>query len=117
MNAEIYQYTPSGTLVSHFDTEQYGVLDPETVEYNNTTGTLWVLSNRQSGPLIIETTKSGSLRQTIDVSAMTVAGGRKPAGLAIAPASDGSRVMHFYVVDRGVDTITIPPRMTGSSSS
>lgn len=112
-NAEIYEYTLSGTPLAHFDTERYGVLDPETVELNRETGTLFILSNRQSGPLIIETTKSGSLLQTIDVSAMTGVGGRKPAGLAIAPASNGSGASRFYVVDRGVDNDSNPQAVDG----
>ncbi len=101
VNKEVYEYTTSGTPLGHFDTAQYGVDDPETVEVNQTTGTLFVLSNRQSGPIIIETSTSGSLIQTIDVSA--AAGERKPAGLAYANASDGSGVKRFYWVDRGVD--------------
>jgi hypothetical protein len=101
VNREVYEYTASGAPLGHFDTAQYGVDDPETVEVNQTSGTLFVLSNRQSGPIIIETTTSGSLIQTIDVSA--AAGERKPAGLAYANASDGSGVKRFYWVDRGVD--------------
>ena len=113
VNQEIYEYTKTGTLVNHFDVAQYGVGDPETVEYNAASDTLFTLSNRQSGPIIVETTTSGALIQTIDVSAMTGSGGRKPAGLAYAPASDGSGQMRFYVVDRGIDNNSNPNIIDG----
>jgi hypothetical protein len=109
VNREIYEYTTSGTPLGHFDTAQYGVDDPETVEVS-TSGTLFVLSNRQSGPIIIETSTGGSLIQTIDVAA---AGARKPAGLAYANASNGSGVKRFYFVDRGVDNNNDPQAVDG----
>ena len=114
VNAEIYEYTTAGTLLGHFDVGAYGVGDPETVEYNPVGDTLFVLSNRQSGPIIVETTKSGALLQTIDVSA---AADFKPAGLAYAPASNGTGVKRFYFADRGSTTTTIPGSSTGRSSS
>ena len=110
-NREVYQYTTSGALIGHFDTLQYGVEDPETVEFNSVSGTLFVLSNRQSGPIIIETTTTGALLQTIAISGVFI---RKPAGLAYAPASNGSGVMRFYVVDRGVDNNSDPRIIDGS---
>jgi hypothetical protein len=110
VNREVYEYTSSGTPLGHFDTAQYGVDDPETVEVNATSGTLFVLSNRQSGPIIIETTTGGSLIQTISVSA---AGARKPAGLAYANASNGSGVKRFFFVDRGVDNNSDPRAVDG----
>ena len=110
VNAEVYQYTTTGSLVGHFDVAAFGVQDPESVEYNPTSGTLFVLSNRQSGPIIVETSLTGTLLQTIDVSA---AGARKPAGLAYAPASNGSGAMRFYVADRGVDNNSDPTAVDG----
>ena len=113
VNAEVYQYTLTGSLVGHFDVATYGVGDPETVEFNPVSGTLFTLSNRQSGPIIVETTRAGALIRTIDVSAMLSAGGRKPAGLAYGPASDGSGAKHFYVADRGVDNNSDPKIVDG----
>jgi len=110
VNAEVYEYMPAGTLVGHFDVARYGVGDPETVEYNAARGTLFILSNRKSGPLIVETTIGGALLQTISVSA---AGARKPAGLAYAPASNGSGATRFYFVDRGVDNNSNPNAVDG----
>jgi uncharacterized protein YjiK/Fe-S cluster biogenesis protein NfuA len=110
VNAEIYEYTTAGALVSHFDVQRYAVADPETVEFNAATGTLFVLSNRQSGPIIIETTRSGALLKTIDVSA---APEHRPAGLAYAPASNGSGVKRFYWADREIDNNNDPNIVDG----
>jgi uncharacterized protein YjiK len=98
VNMEVYQFTLSGSLVGHFDVEQYGVADPESVEFNPDSGTLFVLSSNRSSPVAIETTTSGTLLNTIDVAA---ANARAAAGLAYAPASDGSGTKRFYIVDRG----------------
>jgi sugar lactone lactonase YvrE len=110
VNAEVYQYTTSGSLVSHFDVAAFGVQDPESVEYNPVSGTLFVLSNRASGPIIVQTSLDGTLIQTINVAA---AGARKPAGLAYAPASDGSGALRFYIADRGVDNNSDPNEVDG----
>ncbi len=109
VNMEVYEYTTSGTLVNHFDVEQYGVLDNESVEFNPDSGTLLVLSNHGS-PIIVETTTSGGLLRTINVS---VASAYAPAGLAYAPASDGSGSKHYYIVDRAVDNNDNPNIVDG----
>ena len=50
-NQEIYEYAKSGgSPLNHFDVAQYGVGDPEAVEYNSASDTLFTLSNRPSGP-------------------------------------------------------------------
>jgi VCBS repeat-containing protein len=110
VNAEVYEYTLSGSLVNQFDVEQYGVADPESVEFNPLTGTLFVMSSNSSSPVIVETTTSGDLLQTIDISA---AGARTAAGLAYAPASDGLGEQRFYIVDRGVDNNSDPNIVDG----
>ena len=109
VNSEIYQYTPAGALVGQFDVAQYGVTDPESVEFNATSGTLLVLSNF-SNRIIIETTLGGALLRTIDVSANNALA---PAGLALAPASDGSGASHYYIVDRGIDNDSDPNIVDG----
>jgi sugar lactone lactonase YvrE len=113
VNAEIYEYTTVGALIGHFDVLAYGVADPESVECNPASGALFTLSNRQGGPIIVETSTTGALLQTIDVSAVLAAGGRKPAGLAYAPASNGSGAQHFYIADRGIDNNTDPKIIDG----
>jgi uncharacterized protein YjiK len=107
VNQEIYQYTLAGSLVGQFDVQVNGVSDPESVEFNPISGTLFVLGSNR---VIIETTTSGSLLQTISVSASSA---RAPAGLAYAPASDGSGIKHFYIVDRGIDNNIDPNIIDG----
>jgi VCBS repeat-containing protein len=108
-NREIYEYTTTGALMSHFDVLQYGVVDPESVEFDSVSGTLFVLSNA-ANRIIIQTTTSGALLQTIDVSSNNAVA---PAGLAYAPASSGSAAKHFYIVDRGIDNNDNPSIVDG----
>ncbi|HBY97124.1 MAG TPA: hypothetical protein DEP84_24795, partial [Chloroflexi bacterium] len=97
-------------LVGQFDVERYGVVDPESVEFNPDSGTLFTMSSKRTSRVIVETTTGGDLLQTIDFSA---ASSRKAAGLAYAPASDGSRTKRFYIVDRGVDNNSDPNIIDG----
>lgn len=108
-NIEIYQFSLTGTLLNHFDVEQFGVLDPESVEYNPDSGTLLVLSNHTS-PRIAEVTTSGALLRMID---LTAANAYAPAGLAYAPASDGSGAKRYYLVDRRIDNNVDPVIIDG----
>lgn len=110
VNMEVYEYTTSGALVGQFDVEIYGVVDPESVEFNPDSGTLFVMSSNRQSRVIIETTTGGALLQTIDISASN---SRKAAGLAYAPASNGSESKRFYIVDRGVDNNTDPNIVDG----
>lgn len=109
LNIEIYRYSTNGAFLGQFDVAQYGVLDPESVEYNPGSGTLFVLSNHTSR-IIIETTLTGTLLNTFDISA---AAAYTPAGLAYAPASDGSGLRRFYVVDRRIDNDVDPNIVDG----
>ncbi len=109
-NMEVYEFTLAGSLVNHFDVEGFGVGDPESVEFNPDTGTLFVLNRPRSSPVAIETTTWGARLRTIDVAA---AKARNPAGLAYAPASDGSGAKRFYIVARGVDNNTDPEIIDG----
>jgi uncharacterized protein YjiK len=106
VNREIYEYQTNGTPGGHFDVLQYGVNDPEAVEFNSASGTLFTLSQDS---LIVETTTSGALVNTIDV---TASGGLKHAGLAYAPRSNGPG-QSFYIVDRGVDNNVDPNAVDG----
>jgi uncharacterized protein YjiK len=110
VNREIYEFTLSGSLVGQFDVQTYGITDPETVEFNSANGTLFILSSDSKSPLAVETTTSGILLQTIDISA---ANPIAAAGLAYAPASDGSGAMRFYIVDRGIDNDSDPDIIDG----
>jgi uncharacterized protein YjiK len=110
VNKEVYEYTLTGSPVGHFDVGAYGVEDPETVEFNPDSGTLFVMSSNRPSPLIVETTISGTLLQTIDISA---ANPKQAAGLAYAPASNGSGAKRFYIVDRGIDNNNDPKIIDG----
>jgi uncharacterized protein YjiK len=109
-NAEIYEFTLTGTLINHFDVLNYGVRDPESVEFNAQTGTLFIMSSNEATPVIIETTTDGTLLQTINISAINA---HAAAGLAYAPASNGSGAKRFYIVDRGIDNNTNPNLIDG----
>ncbi|MCE7985134.1 MAG: hypothetical protein DYG89_28510 [Caldilinea sp. CFX5] len=109
LNMEVYEYTLSGSFLSQFDVEQYGVLDPESVEYVAESGTLLVLSNHMERS-IAETTTSGLLLRVMDI---TAANGYTPSGLVYAHASDGSGARRFYVLDRGVDNDVNPNIIDG----
>jgi hypothetical protein len=110
VNREVYEYTLTGSPVGHFDVAAFGVEDPESVEFNADSGTLFVMSSNRSSPLIVETTVTGALLQTIDISAPNA---RQAAGLAYAPASNGSGSKRFYIVDRGIDNDNDPNIIDG----
>lgn len=97
VNAEVYQVTMSGTLVSQFDTAALGVLDPEGITFLDN-GNLAIVGNPANQ--IAEITTTGSLVRFIDISA---ANPIKPAGLAFGPTSNNPTQRSIYVVDRGID--------------
>jgi sugar lactone lactonase YvrE len=109
-NAEVYEYTTAGNLVNHFDVGGYGVSDPESIAFNAQMGTLFTMSSNRSTPVIVETTINGTLLQTISIVPANAAAA---AGLAYAPASDGSGATRFYIVDRGIDNNTDPNIIDG----
>jgi uncharacterized protein YjiK len=109
-NAEVYEFTIDGNLVNHFDVGNYGVADPESLEFNSDTGTLFTMSSNRSAPVIVETAIDGTFLQTINIAATNA---EAAAGLAYAPASDGSGVKRFYIVDRGIDNDTNPNIIDG----
>ncbi|HEU5264110.1 MAG TPA: hypothetical protein VFU34_05695, partial [Gaiellaceae bacterium] len=114
VNSEVYEYTTGGSLVGNFDVQQYGVNDPDGIDFNPDSGTLLVLSDRNSGTgnqrLIVETTTGGALVRTIDISASAAF---RPAGVAYAPASNGTGVKRYYVVDRMIDNNQDPNAVDG----
>jgi len=109
VNLEVYQYELTGALVGQFDVAGLGALDTESIEFNPVTGTLFILSNL-ANKLIIETDTSGNAQNVIDFSDSSAI---NPAGLAYAPASDGSGAKHFYIVDRGLDNTQYPEELDG----
>ncbi len=104
INSEIYKYNVSGVLLDQFDTEAMGVVNPNAVEYNALSDTLLILSNN-GDEVIAETTTSGALLRTIDVSSIPLV---SPDGLTYAPPTDGDTRYHYYIVDRGIDNDNDP---------
>ncbi len=101
--------SPSGDdVVTQFDTEIHGLIDPEGIAFDPYRNSLYVVGNPVN--LLFEMTTTGALVQTIDIAA---AGALKPAGLAWAPGSLDPAARHIYIVDRGVDNQTDPNENDG----
>lgn len=119
---EVYEVSPgtNGTfdgvpasggddVVTHFDLNQFGVVDGEGIGHDAFRDTL-IIADRSS-KRIFEVTKSGQLVQIIDIS--TIPGIRNPAGVTLAPASDNSGQMNYWIVDRGRDNSADPNENDG----
>ena len=115
-NKEVFEYDPGsdnrlGTSdddVTHFDVRVHGALDPEGIAYHKTRGTILVLD--QDSRKIYEYSRTHALLNTINIAGV---GTIKAAGLAVAPASNGSGAENFYVVDRGIDNNDDPTENDG----
>lgn len=120
VNAEVYRVSsgangvfdgvsPAGDdQVTHFDTSQHGIKDPEGIAFNDDNGNLYVIG--QPIDTIAEFTTSGGFVQTIDISAANAV---TPAGLAYAPSSQNPSTMNIYIVDRGIDNNSNPNENDG----
>jgi hypothetical protein len=91
-----------------FDVARYGAVNPEGIDFYGPRNALLVVDNDSQA--IYELNRSGGLIQRIDISA---AQPRHAAGIALAPASDGSGRTDIYVTDRGVDNDTNPSENDG----
>ncbi len=110
VNKEVYRYQMSnGALVSQFDVGAYGALDPEGIAYDATTNSLFVLDGASDAIYNVDLT--GNLIQVIGLGA---ANGVKPAGIAVAPASNGSGQRNLYIVQRGIDNDGNPTENDGA---
>ena len=104
--------------VAQFDTFAHGLLDPEGIEFDSDTGHLYVTGE----PIdqIFEFQVDGTFVRTIDISAALPGasdvpsglGLVQPAGLILAPGTDGSQ-RNLYIVDRGVDNDGDPTENDG----
>jgi hypothetical protein len=107
---EVYEYGPGpdgvfdgvapggDDTVGQYDVYRHGARDPEGIAYHPGRDTVLVLDGRTQK--IFEMTRRGEL---LNVISITAAGAIKAAGIALAPASNGSGAQHLYIVDRGVD--------------
>ena len=114
VSAEVYALSPGANgrfdgvppggddTVTHFDTATLGVNDPEGVEYDPTTGRLYLLSTEATAD-VVEVTTSGALERVIDISP---ASAFAPSGLAFVNGS-------LFISDRGVDNGPNPDENDG----
>ena len=116
-NREVYRVGagPNGVfdgtddVVTHFDTEVWGVFDPEGVEVNTDTGNIYLVGAPVTK--IQEVTPDGStLVRTIDISAANAV---KPAGLAFGPSSLDPNIKVIRIVDRNIDNNEDPGENDG----
>jgi hypothetical protein len=96
----------SDDVVTHQDLEVLGVFDPEGIVYDAERDTVVVVDDTA----IWELDENGSLLGKIGISSL---GAKAPAGITIAPASDGSGARHYYIVARGVDNNSDPTENDG----
>lgn len=106
VGTEVYDVNPvngvfgdGNDVVTHFDVGRFGPQDWEGLASDPARGTLLVGARKTKQ--IYEVTKSGSLVRII--SATGISGLKFISGLAMAPASDGSGQMHYWIADRAVD--------------
>ena len=95
-------------VVTHWDTDPLGILDPEGIVYVEQTGNLLIVGNRRDSD-IVEVTLDGVLVRTFEGAD---AGWRSPSGLAFAPAPSGVGT-HLYLIDRGFDNDQRPRENDG----
>jgi uncharacterized protein YjiK len=115
VNREVYDVNPvNGTfgdgndVVTHFDLEQHGVVDPEGIGADTSRDTLVVVD--RAGRKIYEVDKSGALLQIVTFAA---ASPKNPAGLTVAPTSNNPGRASYWVAERGVDNNTDPDENDG----
>lgn len=114
-NGEIWQITPvdgvfgnGNDTAQHFDTAVLGVSDPETVEFDPDTKTLYTLSTQ--GKKVLELTTAGALLRTIDISYLPP---HAWAGITLAPRSNNPALKSLYIADRAVDNNDVPTENDG----
>ena len=94
--------------VSSFNTSSLGVVDPEGIAFDNTTGHLYVIGEPENQVLHVST--SGQFVRSVTLDSPLL---RKPAGLSIGPSSLNNGAESLYVVDRGIDNDFDPTENDG----
>jgi uncharacterized protein YjiK len=113
---EVYDIDPvngafgdGNDVITHFDVEQYGALDPEGIGSDPARDSLLVAD--RTTRRIYEVTRGGSLLRIIDLSA--IAPRRTISGVTLAPGTDNPSRMNYWISDRGVDNNTDPNENDG----
>jgi DNA-binding beta-propeller fold protein YncE len=109
LNAEVYDIAPGANgrfdgappagddTVSHFDTANRGLRDPEGIIFNSDTGTLYLVSSQKK---VFELTTAGGLVSMIDLAFLNPG---VLSGVAYGPGSGNPAAKSLYIIDRGVD--------------
>jgi hypothetical protein len=92
----------------HWDTAVLGQVDPEGIDYDASSGTLWMISKSRTSPLA-EVTTAGALVRTVPIGFLNP---QNPSAVAIAPSSTGSG-MSIWIADRGTDNGSDPSENDG----
>ena len=95
-------------LVARFDTNTFGIRDPEGLAYDPHSGNLFVVG--RPGEIMLEMTSEGQIVRLIDISEAAPV---VPAAVTIAPASDDSTLMSIYIADRGIGIKNVPDSNDG----
>lgn len=98
--------------VTHFDTAVLGFSDLEGIDYNDDTGTLFIVSTSTSDRYLGEVTTSGALLHAYDLSFMGTAYNSR-SDVSYAPSSQSPNTKNIYIVSRGVDNNTDPNENDG----
>lgn len=118
VNREVYRLSPgpNGLFdgvpptgdddVTHFDTLDFGLDDPEGITYNPANGHLYGVGRPASA--VFEFTIDGVLVQTIDIAHLNARG---LGDLAFAPGSQNPSAMSLYIAARGLDNDFLPDRI------
>jgi hypothetical protein len=113
VNKAIYDYGPGRNGVFDgvapagddtrvvIDLSRYGAGNPEGLVYYPAKNVILVVD--QTSKAVYELSRSGALINRFSIAA---ANPRHAAGIALAPASNGSGKTNMYIVDRGVDNNT-----------
>lgn len=122
VNREIYRIPlgPNGIFggvslgsITHFDTLNFGLDDPEGIAYNPATGRLYAIGRPASTLFEIQLNSNGTQPQSVQSHNISAANIRKPAGLAIGPSSQNPSELSIYIIARGVDNDSDPNENDG----
>jgi hypothetical protein len=94
---------------SHFDVLSLGQNNPEGLDFDSSTGNLWVVSNDNSSGAL-EVTPAGVPVSTLARSQIPAL---HPGGLASAPSSVDNSTPNVWIGDRGVDNNSDPSENDG----
>ncbi len=100
-------------IVTNYDLQQYGQMEPEGLDVHPVTGNIWVVSNHLSGgnpDPMLEMSPNGAL---VSTSSIAAANPNSAAGLTFAPPSAGGSGWNIYISDRMLDNSQDPNENDG----